>query len=47
MKIEIDIDDDGVPDAIAEIDLKTVRRALMLKLLPVVVGSIALTCSML
>ena len=36
MKIEIDIDDDDVPDVIAEIDLKVVVRTVMIRLLPYV-----------
>lgn len=44
MKIEIDIDDDGVPDAVAEIDLKAVKRALWIKLLPYLGGGSVLAC---
>jgi len=44
MKIEIDIDDDGVPDAVAEIDLKVVVRTVMSRLLPYVGVGALLTC---
>jgi len=47
MKIEIDIDDDGVPDAIAEIDLKVVVRTVLKRLLPYMGVGALLTCGVL
>lgn len=32
MKVEIDLDEDGVPDVVTTVDLKAIRRALVLKL---------------
>lgn len=44
MKIEIDIDDDDVPDVVAEIDLKVVVRTVMMRLLPYVGVGALVTC---
>lgn len=46
MKIEIDMDEDGVPDVVTTVDLKAIRRALILKLTSIgaaVAGVLGLT----